>query len=63
MQGASMYGHLNEDSSRFATADYQYGQIDIYKYAPMGITYTYSFDNGLSAGARMGAAYNPRSRE
>jgi hypothetical protein len=63
MQGASMYGHLNEDSSRFATADYQYGQIDIYKYAPMGITYTHSFDNGLSAGARMGAAYNPRSRE
>ena len=63
LQGTSLYGHLNEDSSRFAAADYQYGQIDIYKYAPTNIAYMYSFNNGLSSGERMGAAYNPRSKE
>jgi hypothetical protein len=63
LEGASLYGHLNEDGSRFAAADYQYGQIDIYKYTPTNITYMYSFNNGLSAGERMGAAYNPRSKE
>ena len=30
---------------------------------PTNITYMYSFNNGLSAGERMGAAYNPRSKE
>jgi len=63
LQGASMYGHLNEDSTRFAAADYEYGQIDVYRYTPAGITYLYSFNDGLSAGARMGVAYNPRSKE
>jgi hypothetical protein len=63
LQGTSLYGHLNEDSSRFAAADYQYGQIDIYEYTPRSIRYMYSFNNGLSAGERMGAAYNPRSKQ
>jgi hypothetical protein len=63
LQGTSTYGHLNEGSSRFAAADYQYGQIDIYKYTPTRIKYLYSFNNGLSASRGMGAAYNPRSKE
>jgi hypothetical protein len=63
LQGASQYGHLNEDSTRFAAADYEYGQVDVYKYTAASITYLYSFDDGLSAGGRMGAAYNPRSKE
>jgi hypothetical protein len=63
LQGASLYGHLNEDSTRFAAADYEYGQIDVYKYTRASIRYLYSFNDGLSAGARMGAAYNPRSKE
>jgi hypothetical protein len=63
LQGTSLYRHLNEDSTRFAVADYEYGQIDVYRYTPASITYLYSFNDGLSAGARMGAAYNPRSKE
>ena len=63
LQGASMYGHLNENGTRFAAADYEYGQVDVYTYTPTGITYLYSFNDGLAPGGRMGAAYNPRSEE
>ncbi|MGA2760768.1 MAG: hypothetical protein ABSF08_10665 [Candidatus Cybelea sp.] len=63
LQGASWYGHLNASGTRFAAADYEYGQIDIYEYTPTSVRYMYSFNNGLSAGERMGAAYNPRSKE
>lgn len=63
-QGGAYYGHLDRNSSEFAAADYQYGQIDIYKYAPTKITYEYSFNNGLSASSDLiGAAYAPRSKE
>ena len=30
-----------------ATADFQYGQIDVYMYTPKKIKYLYSFNNGL----------------
>jgi hypothetical protein len=64
LKGAAIYGHLNQDNSRFATADYQLGQVDIYKYTPTAITYMYSFNNGVSLGANLvGLAYNPRSKE
>jgi hypothetical protein len=64
LKGAAIYGHLNQDSSRFATADYQLGQVDIYKYTPTAITFMYSFNNGVSLGANLvGVAYNPRSKE
>jgi hypothetical protein len=64
LQGQALYGHLNEGSSQLATADYQHGQIDIYKYTPTSITYMYSFNNGLSTSAsRVGVAYDPRSKE
>lgn len=60
--GTSFYGRLNGNSTRLAVADYQYGQIDIYKYEPKAITYLYSFNRGLSASREVyGVAYNPRS--
>lgn len=62
LQGASWYGHLNATNTRFAAADYQYGQVDVYKYSPRTLTYLYSFNSGLSS-AITGAAYNPRSKE
>jgi hypothetical protein len=62
LQGASWYGHLNEDSTRFAAADYEYGQVDVYKYSPTTVTYLYSFNSGLNSDIS-GAAYNPRSKE
>jgi hypothetical protein len=63
LQGASWYGHLNATSTRFAAADYEYGRIDVYRYAPTGLTYLYSFGDGLSAGGHIGVAYTPRSKE
>jgi hypothetical protein len=62
LEGTAAYGHLNADSTRFAAADSEYGQVDIYKYSPTAITYLYSFNNGLSTSI-VGAAYSPPSRE
>ncbi len=62
LQGSSWYGHLNATSTRFAAADYEYGQVDVYKYNPTTLTYLYSFNSGLNSGIT-GAAYNPRSKE
>lgn len=63
-EGGAYYGHLNRNSTEFVAADYQYEQIDIYKYAPTKITYEYSFNNGLAPSSTIiGAAYAPRSRE
>jgi hypothetical protein len=64
LKGTTYYGHLNEDSTRFAAADNQYGQVDIYRYRPTKMTYVYSFNNGLSqTDDVIDAAYNPRSKE
>jgi hypothetical protein len=60
LRGASWYGHLNANSTRFAAADYEYGQVDVYKYEPTSLKYLYSFNNGLSTGIR-GVAYSPGS--
>jgi hypothetical protein len=62
LHGTSWYGHLNANNTRFATADYEYGQVDVYKYAPTSVTYLYSFDSGLSTDIR-GVAYSPGSGE
>ena len=62
LQGSSWYGHLSATSTRFAAADYEYGQVDVYKYSPTALTYLYSFNTDLNSGIT-GAAYNPRSKE
>ena len=60
LSGNTIFGHLNERSTEFVGADYQYGEIDVYKYAPTRLTYLYSFNNGLDAGDDVeGAAFNP----
>jgi hypothetical protein len=64
LQGQATFGHLNASSTRFVTGDYEYGQIDIYTYAPKRVKFAYSFNNGLNASELVeGAAYNPRSAE
>jgi hypothetical protein len=64
LHGEVESGHLDEDSSRLAAADYEYGQVDIYKFTPRSVTYLYSFNNGMSTSANVtGAAYNPRSKQ
>jgi hypothetical protein len=64
LKGGTSYGHLNEDSTMFVGADFQYGQADVYAYTPRKLRYRYSFTNGLSqTNGVVGAAYNPRSRQ
>jgi hypothetical protein len=64
--GQTIFGHLSRSSMEFAGADFQNGEIDMYKYeASSGkIKYEYSFNNGLSASNLVeGAAFNPRSHQ
>ncbi|MBV8345828.1 MAG: hypothetical protein JO190_12665 [Candidatus Eremiobacteraeota bacterium] len=60
LNGNTVFGHLNEQSTEFIGADFQYGEADVYKYTPTRLTYEYSFDNGLDASDEVeGAAFNP----
>ncbi len=62
--GGVLWGHLGRQNERFIAADYVLGQADIFAYAGhgTGLSYLYSFNNGLSASLTvLGAAYNPRS--
>jgi hypothetical protein len=62
LQGQSLFGHLNGQSMVYAAADFQNGQIDVYHYSASGVTYWYSFNNGLNANNLVeGVAEAPRS--
>jgi hypothetical protein len=64
LHGETFWGHLNQKSTEFATANYVAGEIDVYKYSPTALTFLYSYNNGLTPSASVkGAAYNPRSNE
>ncbi len=64
LHGETFWGHLNEKSTAFATANYVAGEIDVYKYSTTALTFLYSFSNGLTPSYSVkGAAYNPRSKE
>ena len=54
LEGSTIFGHLNKDSTAFAAGDNQFGQVDIYKYAPKNVTYLYSFNSGLSVSGDVG---------
>jgi hypothetical protein len=61
---SAVYGHLNRLNTRLAVADIVNSQIDIYRYSPTGVTYLYSFNNGLPASIGVeGVAYNKRSQQ
>jgi hypothetical protein len=64
LHGETFWGHLNENSTAFATANYVAGEIDVYKYSTSALTFLYSFTNGLTPSDSVkGVAYNPRSKE
>jgi hypothetical protein len=64
LKGQAMYGHFNRQAMAYAAADYQYGQIDIYRYNNGKLSYMYSFNNGLtSADLVEGVAFAPRSHQ
>jgi hypothetical protein len=64
LEGISTAGALNGPNTKFAVADAQYGQVDIYSYSPTRVKYMYSFNEGLSQSAVVGGvAFNPASPE
>ncbi len=64
MQGAVLYGHLNEKNTEFAVGNVSRPSVDVYKYTPKNVTFKYSFNNGFGPSDDIeGAAYNPRSKE
>lgn len=66
MQGASIYGHLGPHNERFATTDITDSMAEVYAYTGRGtgLTYLYSFNNGLSCATNdcISAAYGPAPR-
>jgi hypothetical protein len=57
-----VWGNLNKQSMTLACGATLAGQVDIYYYSPTGLTYWYSFNNGLSvSGTVEGISYNPTS--
>lgn len=64
LEGQAAFGHLNSTSTKYATGDFQYGQIDVYTYQPGKLTFIYRFNRGFNASELVeGTAYNPRSKE
>ena len=64
LKGEATFGHLNADSTKFVTGDFQYGQIDVYNYSPAKVRFAYMFNRGFSPSELVeGAAFNPRSTE
>ena len=63
MRGLALYGHVNEDATRFAVIDDLQLTINVYSYGPKKVTYLYSFGNVSPSSELGGAAYNPRSKE
>jgi len=59
--GFAEYLKLNKRNTELAASDVTNQQIDIYRYSPTGVTYLYSFNNGLSGTNIVGVAYNKRS--
>jgi hypothetical protein len=60
----AVFGHLDKKSKHFISGDFALGEADIYRYNPTNVTYSYSFNNGLtSSDVVEGVAFNPRSKE
>jgi hypothetical protein len=60
LHGESIYGHLDKAGKTYATVEHAAGQVDIYSYKPKGLTYLYSFSNGLNDSLDYeGVAYAP----
>jgi hypothetical protein len=66
LEGMSTFGHFNRQAMAFVAADWQNGQVDIYKYNKTSSTlkYWYSFNNGLNASDEvLGATFAPSSEQ
>lgn len=63
LKGASIFGNLNQKGDRLAVGDVANTDVDVYSYAPTGIKYLYSFNNGLeSTGYTEAAGFDPTNK-
>lgn len=53
LQGVSYFGNLNAAGTQLAVGDYENGSVDVYDYSPSGISFQYSFNNGLTQADRV----------
>lgn len=65
LQGESVFGKVNATNAFFEAADFEYGQIDVYRYNGVrGIRYLYSFGDGLTpSGDVEGIAISPAASD
>jgi hypothetical protein len=63
LRGDSVVGHLNEDATQFAAADFSNGDVDVYRYRPSRLTHEYSFAAASQSVGPLSAAYSPSSKE
>jgi hypothetical protein len=61
LQGESVFGKLDAKGNRLEVGDFEYGQIDVYRYrATHGISYLYSYSAGMTpSGDVEGIALDP----
>lgn len=61
LHGQSVFGKLDASEKYFVVGDFEYGQVDVYRYrGDKGIEYVYSFSDGLTpSGDVEGIATNP----
>jgi hypothetical protein len=63
LKGASLFGNLNAAGNQLAVGDVTNSDIDVYKYAPTGVKYSYSYSNGLEGtGYTEGGGFDPTNK-
>jgi hypothetical protein len=64
LRGDTVFGHLNRAGTRWVGADFDNGQLDVYKYSTKALTYEYSISSGLDDEDDVeGAAFSPSSKQ
>jgi hypothetical protein len=63
LKGDSIFGNLNQKGNELAVGDVANSDVDVYKYAPTGVKYLYSFNNGLEGtGFTEAAGFSPTNK-
>lgn len=58
LHGESIFGGLNKKGTLFTAGNYGNSEVDVYTYSPTkGVTYSYSFNSGLTSGEDSEAAH------
>ena len=65
LKGESVFGKVNGDGDMFQAADFEYGQVDVYRYSGThGVRYLYSYNDGMTpSGDVEGVAIDPAATD